>query len=103
MLTGKIEGLHMLPVRVDPVTQQVLFSVVGDLGPYNAIMGRAWLYSMKVLLSTYHRMVRCLTNVGQVDLLGSQLATRQCYRLSRRKQKGEKSLESPPLEDQTPA
>ena len=30
-----------LLVRVDPVTQQVLFSVVGDLGPYNAIIGRA--------------------------------------------------------------
>ena len=30
-----------LPVRVDQVTQQVMFSVVGDLGLYNAIMRRA--------------------------------------------------------------
>ena len=30
-----------LPVRANPVTQQVLLSVVGDLGPYNAIMGWA--------------------------------------------------------------
>ena len=29
-----------LPVKVGPVTQQVLFSVVEDLGPYNAIVGR---------------------------------------------------------------
>ena len=28
-------------VKVGPVTQQVLFSVVEDLGPYNAILGRA--------------------------------------------------------------
>ena len=28
-------------VKVSPVTQQVLFSVVEDLGPYNAILGRA--------------------------------------------------------------
>ena len=28
-----------LPVRVELVTQQVLFSVVQDLGPYNAIVG----------------------------------------------------------------
>ena len=28
-------------VKADPVTQQVLFSVVEDLGPYNAILGRA--------------------------------------------------------------
>ena len=29
------------PVRVSPITQQVLFSVVEDLGSYNAILGRA--------------------------------------------------------------
>ena len=28
------------PVKAGPVTQQVLFSVVEDLGPYNAIVGR---------------------------------------------------------------
>ena len=28
-----------LPVRARPVVQQVLFSVVKDLGPYNAIFG----------------------------------------------------------------
>ena len=28
-----------LPIKVGPVTQQVLFLVVEDLGPYNAIMG----------------------------------------------------------------
>ena len=42
------------PVRAGPVTQQVLFSVVEDLGPYNAILGRAWLNSMKAIPSTYH-------------------------------------------------
>ena len=30
-----------LPVRAGPVTQQVLFSIVEDLGPYNVIVGRA--------------------------------------------------------------
>ena len=29
----------MLPVRAGPVTRQVLFSIVGDLGPYNTKMG----------------------------------------------------------------
>ena len=28
-----------LPVKVGSVTQEVLFSVVEDLGPYNAIVG----------------------------------------------------------------
>ena len=44
-----------LPVKAGPVTHQVLFSVVEDLGPYNAIVGRAWLHSMKAVLSTYHQ------------------------------------------------
>ena len=30
-----------LPMKVGPVTQQVLFSIVEDLGPYNSIMGQA--------------------------------------------------------------
>ena len=50
--------------------------MVDDLSLYNVIMGRAWLYIMKVIPSTYHQMVSYLTEEGQVDLLGSQLATR---------------------------
>ena len=71
-----------LSVKVGPVTQQVLFSVVKDLGPYNAILGRTWLHAMKAILSTYHKIISYLTASGQVDLQGSQLAARQCYQLS---------------------
>ena len=41
-------------IKAGSVTQQVLFSVVEDLGPYNAILSRAWLHSMKAVPSTYH-------------------------------------------------
>ena len=30
-----------LPIKVGPIVQQVLFSIVEDLSPYNAIIGRA--------------------------------------------------------------
>ena len=43
-----------LHVKAEPVTQRVLFSIVEDLGPYNAIVDRTWLHSMKAVLSTYH-------------------------------------------------
>ena len=56
------------PVKAGPVVQQVLFSVVEDLGPYNAIIGRAWLHVMKVVPSTYHQMISYLTSVEQIDL-----------------------------------
>ena len=61
-------------VKAGPVTQQVLFSVVEDLGSYNAILGRAWLHAMKAVPSTYHQTISYLTESGQVDLQGSQLA-----------------------------
>ena len=35
-----------LYIKAGPVTQQVLFSMVEDLGPYNAIVGRTWLHAM---------------------------------------------------------
>ena len=57
-----------LSVRAGPVTQQVLFSVVEDLGPYNAIVGRTWLHTMKAVPSTYHQSISYLTTYGQVDL-----------------------------------
>ena len=53
-----------LPTMVGPLTQQVLFSIVGDLGPYNAIMRPTWLHSMKAVPSSYHQMVSYLANVG---------------------------------------
>ena len=52
-----------LLVKAVPVTQQVLFLVVEDLGPYNAIVGRAWLHAMKAMPSTYHKMISYLTSV----------------------------------------
>ena len=52
------------PVQAGPVIQQVLFSVVEDLGPYNAILGWAWLHAMKAVPSTYHQTISYLTASG---------------------------------------
>ena len=57
-------GDIVLSVKAGLVTQQVLFSVVEDLGPYNAIMGRAWLHAMKAIPSTYHQTISYLTASG---------------------------------------
>ena len=53
-----------LPVKAEQVTQQVLFSIVEDFGPYNAIVGRAWLHAMKAIPSTYHQTISNLTSAG---------------------------------------
>ena len=88
------------PVQAGPVIQQVLFSVVEYLGPYNAILGRAWNHAMKAVPSTYHQTISYLTTSGQVDLQGSQLAARQCYQLSMQAREQEECSSEPPLEGQ---
>ena len=100
-VTITTQGDVTLPVKAGQVTQWVLFSIVKDLGPYNVILGQAWLHSMKAIPSTHHQTINYLTNVEQVDLLGSQLAARQCYKLSTQEQTWEKNLGNPFLEDKT--
>ena len=51
-----------LPVKAGLVVQQVLFSVVEDLGLYNALLVEPWLHAMKVVPSTYHQMISYLTS-----------------------------------------
>ena len=87
-----------LPVKARPVTQQVLFSIVEDLGPYNAIVGWAWLHAMKAIPLTYHQTISYLTSAGQIDLLSSQLAARQCYQLSVQESEKDESSNNPASE-----
>ena len=62
-----IVGDIVLSFKAGPITQQVLFSVVENMGPYNAIVGRTWLHAMKAIPSTYHQTISYLTPSGQVD------------------------------------
>ena len=71
-----------LLTRVSSIILNVRFSMVEDLSPYNSIMRRVLLHKMKTIMSTYHQMVSYLTEVGQVDLLSSQLVFRQCYQVT---------------------
>ena len=88
------------PVKAGPVTQQILFSVVEDFGPYNAILGRTWLHAIKAIPSTYHETISYLTTSGQVDLQGSQLTARLCYQISLQGREQSECSSEPPLEDQ---
>ena len=56
---------------VSYLTLNVQFSIVEDLSPFNAILGRTWFHDMKSIPSTYHQMVSYLTEDGQIDLYGS--------------------------------
>ena len=55
--------------------------MVDDWSLFNAIMGRAWLHSMKVIPSTYHHMESYLNKDEQIDIFGNQLVEHQCYQV----------------------
>ena len=89
-----------LLVIVGSMIQHVLFSIVEDLGPYNAIVGQAWLHAMKVVSSTYLQMINYLTSARQIDLLSSQLVAQQCYQLLVQEREKNESSHHPTLETQ---
>ena len=64
-------GDIVLPIQVGPITLNVQLSMVEDLFPFNAILGRTWLHSMKAIPSTYHQMVSFITHDEQIDLYDS--------------------------------
>jgi len=57
-------GRVALPVRADPYNVITEFYVVDVESPHNVILGRLWLHMMKVVLSTYHQLVRSLLRLG---------------------------------------
>ncbi|XP_075655593.1 uncharacterized protein LOC142625763 [Castanea sativa] len=63
-----------LPVKVgdypQQITKDVTFLVVDCSSAYNAILGRPTLYSWKVVTSTYHLMIKFLTDYGVGELHG---------------------------------
>ncbi|XP_058211774.1 uncharacterized protein LOC131323957 [Rhododendron vialii] len=72
-------GRITLPVVTGSIASNLEFVVVDAPSPYNAILGRNWLHSIKAAASTYHQVVRYIgANGKQEDLFGDQLQARQC-------------------------
>lgn len=67
-------GDIILPIQAGSVILNVQLSTIEDLSPFNAILGCTWIHSMRGIPSTYHQMVSFITQNGQIDLYGSQLA-----------------------------
>ena len=76
-------GAITLPVTVgdypQQITKDVTFLVVDCSSTYNAIFGRPTLNSSKAVTSTYHLMIKFLTEYGVREARGDQVAVRECY------------------------
>ena len=79
----QLVGTITLPVVVGAYPQQiakeVYFLIVDCLYSYNAIIRRSILKNWKSVMSTYHLSVKFLTDYGIWQVLGDQLAARECY------------------------
>ncbi|XP_024013293.1 uncharacterized protein LOC112087579 [Eutrema salsugineum] len=84
-------GTITLLVVAGGVLQLTVFEVVDRSAPYNAILGRPWLYNMRAIPSTYYQCVKFPTAEGVKTVHGSQRASRICYMT------GHKQIEQSPL------
>ena len=76
MVTPK--GLIRLPVQASMDVVEVDFIVVDVFSPYTAIMGRPWLHTLGAVSSTLHQKVKYPFGGQVLEIVGSQVATRQC-------------------------
>ncbi|XP_023641926.1 uncharacterized protein LOC111831537 [Capsella rubella] len=74
--TTLAKGTVQLIVEARGVRKLVDFVVVE---PFNAILGRPWLYEMKAVPSTYHQCVKFPARGGIATIFGSQRTSRKCY------------------------
>ena len=76
-------GVVILSVMVGDYPQEIMkdvtFLVVDCSSAYNGILRRPTLNSWKAATSTYHLMIKFLTDYGTRELRGDQVAARECY------------------------
>nr|XP_016434965.1 PREDICTED: uncharacterized protein LOC107761271 [Nicotiana tabacum] len=81
-------GEILLPTNAEGVMKTNFFEVVdGDMG-YNIILGRQWLHEMRVVLSTYHQLLKFPTPEGIKHIKDDQLKTREMNAISISSSKG---------------
>ena len=72
------KGLIRLPVQAGMDVVEVDFIVVDVFSPYTAIMGRPWLHTLGAVSSTLHQKVKYPSGGQVLEIVGSQVAARQC-------------------------
>ncbi|XP_028095465.1 uncharacterized protein LOC114295431 [Camellia sinensis] len=72
-------GRIVLPVVAGTKTLQIEFLVINTPSPYNVILGRPWIQQMEAVPSTYHQLIRFLTEHGVEQISRDQVASKHCF------------------------
>ena len=73
-----LEGQISLLISMEGKEVMVTFMVVSSFSPYTAILGRPWIHTMGVVLSTLHVKVKFPSEQGVAVVKESQQVARQC-------------------------
>ena len=71
-------GKITINVKAGTVSSPTEFFVLNAYSSYNAILGRPWLHQMGAVPSTLNQRLRFLTPQGVMEIMGDQLAAKQC-------------------------
>ena len=72
------KGMIRLPIQTGPEIMNVNFIVVDTYSPYTAIVGRPWLYTLGVVVSSLHQKVKFPSGDQVLEIRGCQSTARQC-------------------------
>ncbi|XP_009788565.1 uncharacterized protein [Nicotiana sylvestris] len=73
------KGGIILPFNVAGTMQDTKFHVIkGDMR-YNALLGRSWIHSMRLVPSTLHQMMKFPTKNGMKIVYGKQHAAKEMF------------------------
>ncbi|XP_018479582.1 uncharacterized protein LOC108850571 [Raphanus sativus] len=72
-------------VKTYDLEQETEFSVMNNLSPFDAILGRPWLHRMKAVPSIYHQCVKFISPTGEKTIYGNQRQSRSYYMTGYRK------------------
>ncbi|XP_059285966.1 uncharacterized protein LOC132039514 [Lycium ferocissimum] len=79
MASKTTKGEISLPVNIAETIQQTMIYVIEREMKYNALLGRPWIHSMRVVPSTLHQMLRFPTSEGIKKVRGEQPAAREMF------------------------
>ncbi|XP_018462944.1 uncharacterized protein LOC108834077 [Raphanus sativus] len=78
-------GNVAITVKTHDSEKEIEFSVMHDLSPFDAVLGRPWLHQMKAVPSIYHQCVKFISPTGEKTIYGNQKQCRSCYMAEYRK------------------
>lgn len=75
------KGIIILPIKIGPASLDIAFQVLNLELPYNLLLGKPWIHSMKVVPSTYHQCLKFPYKGTEITVAGDPNPFQYCNNL----------------------